>query len=67
MPQTIRGRVCRNDNIAIAAICGTENTLAVATPPPAPVIENVQLGNTTCPYGVEKIAVALTGPNPEIP
>jgi hypothetical protein len=67
MPQTLRGRVIRTDNIAVALPCGTENAVAVATPPPALPLENVQLGNTTCPYGVEKTVGAQTAPNPEIP
>jgi hypothetical protein len=67
MPQTVRGRVVRNDNIAIALPCGTENAVASSVPAPTPQIENVQLGNTTAPYGVEKIQVGITGPNPEIP
>ena len=67
MPQTLRGDVIRNDNIAIGAVCGTENTIAVSVAPPAPWIENVNLGSGPSPYGVERIAVGVLGPNPEVP
>jgi hypothetical protein len=67
MPQTVRGRVVRNDNIAIGAVCGAENAVAIAVPGPAPQLENIQLGNTTCPYGNENVLVGVVSPDPEIP
>lgn len=67
MPQTLRGDVIRNDNIAIGAVCGTENAVAVTIPAPVPQIENVNLGSGPSPYGVERIAVGVLGPNPEVP
>jgi hypothetical protein len=67
MPYTLRGDVIRNDNIAVGLTCGVEMAVAVGVSAPAPPNENVQLGNTTAPYNVEKILVGITGPNPEIP
>ena len=67
MPQILRGDSIRNDNIVLGQICGAENAVAIGVPGPAPQLENVQLGNTTCPYGIEKILVGVTAPNPEIP
>jgi hypothetical protein len=67
MTQTLRGRVIRNDNISLGQLCGTENAVALTVPAPALPVENINLGNTTMPYGVEKIAVGVTGPNPEVP
>jgi len=67
MPQTIRGDVMRNDNIAIGLVCGAENAVAVTVPGPAFPIENVSLGFGPSPYGVERIAVGVLGPNPEVP
>ncbi len=67
MPQTLRGDVIRNDNIAVGLVCGTENAVAVTVPAPALPIENVSLGFGPCPYNVERIAVGVLGPNPEIP
>jgi hypothetical protein len=67
MPQTLRGDVIRNDNIAIGAVCGTENAVAISVAAPTPQLETVSLGFGISPYGVERIAVGVLGPNPEIP
>jgi hypothetical protein len=67
MPQILRGDSIRNDNIALGQVCGAENAVAIAVPGPTPQVENVNLGNGPCPYGIEKILVGVTAPNPEIP
>jgi hypothetical protein len=67
MPQTLRGDVIRNDNIAIGLPCGTENAVAISWPAPTPQLETVSLGFGISPYGVERISVGVLGPNPEIP
>jgi hypothetical protein len=72
MSQTIRGRVCKYDNIAVAQVSGTENTCPNPTPgggagvaPPIPLNENLYPVSGVSPYGVEKNAVGVTAPNPE--
>lgn len=75
MAQTIRGRVCKYDFIAVGLITGTENAVAVAVPGPTPLIENTILGlnavsaptgAAATPYGIEKYGSAgTTSPNPE--
>lgn len=75
MPQTLRGRVIRNDFISTGQTCGTENAVAVAVPAPTPLIENTILslnavsaptGAAATPYGIEKFCQpAQTAPNPE--
>lgn len=45
MPQLIDGRVCRNDNIAVAQVCGAENAVARGVPGPALPNEALNLGN----------------------
>lgn len=68
MPQTIRGRVCRNDFIAVGQTCGTENAVAVAVPGPTPLVEVFSTSNAIG-YGLERNAQASGGsvlyPNPE--
>ena len=67
MPQTLRGDVIRNDNIALGQVGGTENAVAISVPGPAMQLETVSLGFGIAPYGVERILVGVLGPNPEIP
>jgi hypothetical protein len=45
VPQLIDGRVCRNDNIAVAQVCGAENAVARGVPGPALPNEALNLGN----------------------
>lgn len=68
MPQTLRGRVIRNDFIAVGQTCGVENAVAVAVPGPTPLVECFSLNNAIG-YGLERNAQAAGGsvlyPNPE--
>ena len=69
MPQTLRGRVIRNDFIVTGQTCGTENAVAVAVPGPTPLTENIvgATGPTATPYGLEsnRPGSVVGAPNPE--
>jgi len=66
MPYTRCGRSLANDNIAVGQAQNNTEKISGADGTPTDPVEDVTLNNIW-PRGIEKIAIGVTGPNPEVP